>query len=229
VASRQTIGIIGGTGAAGRGVATRLAAAGHPVVVGSREDERARATAETIAAKVGPRPGSRPPASGTNGDAAMADIVFLCVPHAAQLATLDAHRERLAGRIVVDLTVPLHPPPRRGVARRVPGGSAAQAAQARLTASRVVAAFHTVPASLLADLDALPDCDVLVCGDDTEAKAVVIGLAGAMGLRGLDAGPLANAATLEGLAAILLGLNRRYGSRHASVRVTHLGPQAGSA
>lgn len=213
------IAIIGGTGHEGTGMAKRWARAGHSVVIGSRDAARAVARAAELSSELG----DATVAGAENAAAAReADVVVLAVPYAAHAPTLEALRPVLAGRVVVDITVPLKPPK----VRRVwlpPGRAAALEAQATLGAeARVVAALHHVSAGHLADTGHAVDCDVLVCSDDTEALALVVKLVADLGLRALDAGPLDNAVALEALTPVLLHLNKRYGGTGAGVRFTGL-------
>lgn len=209
------IAIIGGTGNEGAGMAKRWARKGHEVVIGSRDALRASARAKELGAEAGV------PIEGAENAraAAGADVVVLAVPYAAHAATLDALATVLVGRVVVDITVPLKPPK----VRRVwlpPGRAAALEARARLAGAKVVAALHHVSAAHLADTAHAVDCDVLVCSDDPDALATVLGLVRDLGLRALDAGPLDNAVALEALTPVLLHLNRRYGGTGAGVRFT---------
>jgi NADPH-dependent F420 reductase len=213
-AARPTIAIVGGTGALGTGLASRLAAAGYTIVLGSRTADKAVAAAAALAG-----PGRSLSGADNAAAAAAADIVILTVPWASHAAILDEIADGVAGKIVVDTTVPLVPP---RVARvQLPStGSAALAAQARLGASaRVVAAFHNVAAHKLQS-DAAIDCDVLVFGEAAEDRGAVIALAEAVGLRGLHAGPLANAVAAEALTSILIGINRTYKVDGAGIRIT---------
>jgi 8-hydroxy-5-deazaflavin:NADPH oxidoreductase len=203
----KTIAILGGTGQMGGALALRWAAAGWTVIIGSREAARAEAAARAIRAKV-------PQASVTGADlcaaAAAAAIVVLAVPYPAHRATLEAVREAVQGKILVDVTVPLAPPRVARVALP-PEGAAAMAAQLLLGPEvKVVAAFEAVPAHRLAEPGAAIDCDVLVCGDDKGARDEVIALARAAGLDALHGGGLANAAAAETLAAVQIFLNGRY-------------------
>lgn len=207
------IGIIGGTGREGRGLAARWARAGHHVTLGSRDVERARAVARELATG-----GNGSGATALNiqgGDNAWAisaaEVVLLSVPYAAHAETLGALRAQLHGKIVIDITVPLKPPKVTQV--HLPAGqSAALEAQAILgPATPVAAGLHHVSSSHLGDPDMRIDCDVLVCSDDDRARAVTIELVGDLGLRGLDAGPLRNAIALEALTPVLLHLNKKYG------------------
>jgi NADPH-dependent F420 reductase len=216
--SRPTLAIIGGTGALGTGLSTRWALAGYPIVLGSRSREKARAAALEIES------GNGAPAARGDHNAAAAeagDIVIIAVPYASHDATLDEIAAAVAGKIVVDAVVPLVPPKVSQV--HLPAqGSAAQAAQQRLGASaRVVAAFHNVAAAKLAAGRGV-DCDVLVFGDDREARDTVVALADALGTRGVDGGVLANAVAGEALTAVLIAINRRYKIPGAGIRVTGL-------
>jgi NADPH-dependent F420 reductase len=214
------IAIIGGTGKEGRGLALRWARAGHEVTLGSRDAERAAACARDLAAA---HTGRLLVRGDDNAAAARAaGVVVLCIPYAAHAATLQTLRESLAGRILVDLTVPLQPP--RVAEVTLPAGQAAALeAQALLgTATPVVAALHHVSSAHLADLEHQVECDVLVCADAVEAKQVVLGLVQDLGLHALDAGPLRNAIALEALTPVLIYLNKKYKSRGTGLRITGL-------
>ena len=222
-----TIAVIGGTGALGGGLAKCWAAKGYAIVIGSRSAEKAQAAARALADS-----GVAGSARGLNNAsaAAVGDIVVITVPYAAHQAALAEIRESVAGKIVVDATVPLNPPK---VARaQLPSqGSAAQAAQEFLGEGvAVVSAFHNVAAHKLAK-DMEIDCDVLVCGDKAATREAVIALVEALGLRGLHGGPLANSAAAEALTSVLIGINSRYNVDGAGIRITGLDPHppAGSA
>lgn len=211
-----TIGILGGTGPQGRGLARRLALAGHPVVLGSRSVERAADTATAI--------GVDGLTGASNEEAAAADLVIVSVPyggHADLLATL---AEPLAGKIVVDCVNPLGFDARGPYALAVGDGSAAQEAQRILPDSTVIAAFHHLSAVRLEDPEITAfDEDVLVLGEDREAVGIVIELAEAAlpGGRGVFAGRLRNAHQVEAMTANLIAINRRYRT-HAGLRITEL-------
>ena len=215
----KTIAILGGTGKEGSGLALRWAHAGHRVVIGSRSPERAQGAAAAINAGLG-----RPQADGTDNLAAAeaADIVVLTVPYAAQLATLQEVKAALAGKILIDVTVPLLPPQVSRV--QLPdGGSAVVKAQALLGDSvRVVSAFQNVSAELLSEIGKPVDCDVLVCGDDRDARSQVIALATDAGMRAFHAGPLANSVVAEALTSVLITINRQYKIKHSGIRITGL-------
>ena len=213
------LGLVGGTGKEGSALAVRWAQAGHRVVLGSRTKERAEARAQELSQARGVTL-----EGAANEDACRAaEVVVLCVPYDAHAATLGALKDALRDRVLVDLTVPLKPPRVRQV--HLPkGGSAAQETAALVDAStRVVAAFHHV-SSVALDAGHGEGSDVLVCGDAADAKDLVIQLAQDLGMRGLDAGSLANAVALESLTPVLLYLNKRYGVRDAGIVVTGLKP-----
>jgi len=212
------IGIIGGTGREGRGLALRWAAKGHDVVLGSRDATRAQDKAREIAAELAA--GSGTISGGSNEEAASAgEIAVLTVPYAAHEETLKSLRAALAGRILVDITVPLKPPKVTQV-QLPPGSAAALEAQALLEPStRVVAALHHVSSAHLGDPGHAIDCDVLVCSDDEAAREAVMGLLGDLGLRGIDAGVLRNAVALESLTPVLLHINRKF-KTNAGIRIT---------
>jgi 8-hydroxy-5-deazaflavin:NADPH oxidoreductase len=216
-AGKATIAIIGGTGALGAGLAWRLARAGYGIVIGSRTADKAEAAAQTLAATVG---GGPAPRGASNADAAKAaDVVFVTVPWANHSAILDEIGAHVAGKLVVDTTVPLVPP-RVARAQMPPEGSAALAAQKRLPPGvRVAAAFHNVAAHKL-QKDMAIDCDVLVFGDDAKDREIVLELAKAAGLRGIHAGPLANSVAAEALTSVLIGINRAYKVDGAGIRIT---------
>jgi len=217
---KKTIAVLGGTGAEGGGLAIRWAAAGHPVIIGSRTMERAEAAALKFTEQLGP--GSRVSGRANLAAAQEADIVVMAVPYAAQRSTALEVKDALNGKIFVDVTVPLVPPKVAKV--QLPaGGSAVAALQAELgDAVRVVSAFQNISAHHLSDLSHVMDCDVLVCGDSEEAREQVIELAQAAGMRGLHAGPLANSAAAEALTSILISINRRYKVEGAGIRITGL-------
>jgi NADPH-dependent F420 reductase len=211
------LGIVGGTGKLGSGLAQRWARAGHVIAIGSRDPAKARAHAEELATK-----GVAVVGGGNVWAAREGEIVVLTVPYAAHGETLRAIVEAVAGKVLVDVTVPLKPPKVSRV--QLPAGQAAALeAQALVGPSTpVVAALHHVSATHLADPARAIECDVLVAADDTRAKAVAIGLVRDLGLRGLDAGPLVNAIALESLTPVLIHMNRTYTSQGAGIVFTDL-------
>ena len=218
MAEQLTLGLLGGTGPQGRGLALRFAAAGHRVLLGSRSAERARSVVAELLE------GRDLPVTGVaNADAAAeAEVVFLVFPFEGQAALLPGLAGAVGGKVVVDVINPLGWDELGAYPLEVPEGSAAEQAQALLPGARVTAAFHHAPPRLLADLDREVETDVLVAGDDPEAKALVVALADQVpGCRGIDAGPLRMARQLEGFTAVVVGVNRRY-RIHAGVRLTRL-------
>lgn len=213
----MTIGVLGGTGPQGKGLATRWAQAGLRVLIGSRKAERAAETAEGIAEQSGGSVAGRDNA----GCATETDLVVAALPWEAHRDTLSALAPQLAGKIVVDCVNPLGFDKQGPYALDVAEGSAAQQAEQLLPDSRVTAAFHHVSAVTLADLD-VPhvDLDVLVLGDDREATDVVRELAAVIpGVRGIYGGRLRNAHQVEAFTANIIAVNRRY-KAHAGVRIT---------
>jgi NADPH-dependent F420 reductase len=213
----KIVAVLGGTGNQGPGLARLWAKSGqYEVIIGSRSQEKA----EQVAGELNATLGEKLIRGMTNEAAARAaDICVLTVPYEAQAPTLSGLRDVLQGKILVDVTVPLKPPK---VSRVYipPGGSAGQEAQAILGEGvRVVSAFQNVSATHLSE-DHKIECDVLVCGDNKAAKQEAITLAGAAGLRGIDAGPLQNAIVVEGLTAILIGINIRYKVKGAGIEIT---------
>lgn len=211
----RNIAVIGGTGQLGAAIARRLAKAGKAIIIGSRDPVKAEAAARQLGAELGCEV-----AFGGNVAAAdAAEVVILTVPFASQRTTLEDIRASVAGKIVVDTTVPLMPPKVMRV-QLPPEGSAAQRAQDILGETvRVVSAFHNVAAHKLIT-DALVDCDVLVFGDDKSAREAVVSLVDACGLRGLHGGVLANSAAAEALTSVLIFLNKNYSVDGAGVRIT---------
>ena len=215
--------MIGGSGALGSGLALRLAAAGVPVVIGSRDPARG----EEAAARVRGKLDGAEVSGAANGPAAAAsEVVFVCVPFRNQSETFTNLKDHLReGQLVIDATVPLAAAV-SGRATRVLGvwqGSAAQqAAEMVPDGVRVVAALHTVNAPALGDLDAALDEDVLVCGDRRADKARAAALIELVpGLRCVDCGRLEMARIAETLTALLIGVNARY-KTHAGIRLTGL-------
>jgi NADPH-dependent F420 reductase len=214
-AAQLSIGVLGGTGPQGLGLARRFALAGHRVVLGSRSAERAAAAATPLADEGLSVEGA------DNAGAALADLVVVAVPYEGHQALLESLRAQLAGKVVVDCVNPLGFDKQGSFSLEVPDGSAAQEAAAVLPDSTVVAAFHHLSAVLLADpqIDRI-ETDVLVLGDDRSATDLVQALTDRIpGMRGVYAGRLRNAHQVEALTANLISINRRYKS-HAGLRVT---------
>jgi 8-hydroxy-5-deazaflavin:NADPH oxidoreductase len=214
-AATLTIGILGGTGDQGRGLARRFALAGNPVIIGSRSAQRAGSAARALGADLGIRGMANPAA------AAAADVVIVAVPWDGHGDLLTSLAAPLAGKIVIDCVNPMGFDERGAYPLAVPEGSAAQQAAAVLPGSVVVGAFHHVSAVLLLDPEvASVDLDVLVLGDDRPATDLVQALAARIpGARGVYAGRLRNCGQVEALTANLVSINRRY-KAHAGLRVT---------
>jgi NADPH-dependent F420 reductase len=221
------IAVVGGTGPEGSGLALRWARAGLDVVIGSRQAARGEEAAEAIRSQVGPN--ARVQGAANAEAVALAETIVLTVPFNAQLDTLKSVASSLRpGQVLVDCTVPLASAV-GGRATAVLGvwqGSAAQqAASAVPRGVSVVGAFHNVSAHHLRELGHPVECDVLVCGDNGEAKDRVRRLVEAIdGCRYIDAGPLANARIVESITALMIGLNIRYKVPGAGIRVTGLVP-----
>ncbi len=209
------ISVIGGTGALGSGLALRWALAGHDVIIGSRDGARAEQAAGELST------GSKPISGAENSVAAgQGDIVVLTVPYANHSATLETILPHLNGKILIDVTVPLMPPKVRTV--QLPeGGSVAKAVQKQLGDEvRVVSAFQNVAAAHLADPDHDIDCDVLVCGNDPQARETVIELAKDAGMRAWHAGRIDNSAIAEALTSALIFMNGHYKIDGAGIRIS---------
>ncbi len=215
------IAILGGTGPEGQGLGMRWAAAGHELLIGSRVAERGADAAAEMNALL--PAGAVTVRGGGNLEMAQeAEQVVLSVPYQAQEPTLAAVAPALQGKILITVVAPLQPPKVSHV-WLPPAGSAAQEAQQQLgDGVRVVAAFQNVSAVLLKQLDHELDTDVLICGDDKAAKELARTLARDAGMRGIDAGPLQNAAVAEGLTAVLIGVNIRAKIKHSGIRITGL-------
>ena len=211
------VGILGGTGPAGRGVALRLAEAGVRVTIGSRDADRAVGVVGEVVARW---PGRDLALDGTdNAGAAGAELIVVATPWDSAVATVRSLRESLAGKVVVSMANALVKEGREMLALVPPRGSVAAAVQAALPESLVAAAFHHLPASEMEDLESGLEADVLVCSDHTEATAATVVLVGRMrGLRPLDAGSLSQAAAIEAFTAVCITLNIRH-KVHSTLRM----------
>lgn len=211
------IGILGGTGKEGKGLAYRWLKAGYEVIIGSRQEEKAQAAASDLAALTG----KKTKVSGSTNQvvAEQCQILVLTVPFSAHKETLEQLQPHLVGKILIDVTVPLVPP-RVTRVQLPPAGSAAQEAQLILGDSvQVVSAFQNVSyEKLLGDEDV--ECDVLVCGGSKSAKAQVLALVQAAGMQGYDAGPIENSVVAEGLTSVLIGINKQFGVQSAGIKIT---------
>ena len=213
----STIAVLGGTGKEGKGLAYRWAKAGYRILIGSRNPEKAKATALEILGLLG---GKAFVEGTTNIKAAQAaEIVVLTVPYSAHRETLEGIKEALQGKTLVDVTVPLAPPKVTRV-QMPPAGSAAQEAYAILGKNvKVASAFQNISHELLMHDEPI-ECDVLVTGTSKEARSEVLKLVLAARLTGRDAGPLENSMVIEGLTSVLIHINRQTGSTNAGIKIT---------
>jgi len=208
-----SIAIMGGTGSLGLGLAGRLARPGVRVIIGSRDAQRGQEAADGLNERLG----QKLVEGMLNADAVrQAEMAVISVPYEGQKQTLSALTAELKGKIVIDAVVPLE----KGKPFVPPDGSALLEAQKILgEETPVIGALHNISALDLSKPEE-PLGDVLVCGDNKEAKARVIELLERIGARGFDAGPAGNAYVIEGLTGVLIALNRRYKSKHATVKIT---------
>jgi NADPH-dependent F420 reductase len=211
--------VVGGTGAQGSGLALRWAHAGHKVMIGSRDESKAKAAADELNAILGDE---RVVGTESAKGAAAASIVVLTVPYATQVATVNGLRDQIAGKILIDVTVPLVPPKVSTVQLPDTDSCVVNIQKLLGPSVRVVSAFQNVSAHKLKKLDYAIDCDVLVTSDDKAAREIGIALAKDAGLRGIDAGPLANSVVVESLTSALIWINRKYKVPDAGIRITGL-------
>jgi NADPH-dependent F420 reductase len=211
------IGILGGTGPAGRGLAVRLAAAGDQVVLGSRDADRAFGVAAGL---IEAWPDHALAISGTsNEECAAADLVVMATPWDGAVATVKPLASALAGKVVVSMANALIKEGREFLALMPPRGSVAATLQAMLPRSLVSASFHHLPASEMENLNTPLVADVLVCSDHPEASEATVALVDRIdGLRAIDAGSLSQAAAIEAFTAVLITVNIRH-KVHAAVRL----------
>ena len=217
-----TIGIVGGTGQLGSGLALRWLTAGHAVVVGSRDQTKAEQAKQDLTKVLTERGVNADKLSvATNEQAAeQADVVVLTVPYSHHALTLESIKPLVQNKILIDVTVPLRPP-KVGTVQLPEAGSAAQEAQQLLGDDvRVVSAFQNVAAHHLQHEQAI-DCDVLVAGNDKQAREQVVALVNDAGMTGFSVGPIANAAAAEALTSVLIQLNRQF-KCHAGIRISGL-------
>jgi len=212
-----TIAVLGGTGKEGKGLVYRWAKAGYHVHIGSRDEVKALTAATEVMALL---EGEAFVDGMFNLEAAQnADIIVLTVPYAAHRTTLEMVKDALKGKILVDVTVPLIPPKVTTVQMPAAGSAAQEAREILGMDTHVCAAFHNISHENLID-DEYVECDVLVTGTNKEARAETIKLVEAAGFSGWDAGPLENSVVVEGLTSVLIGINKKYGSTHAGIKIT---------
>jgi 8-hydroxy-5-deazaflavin:NADPH oxidoreductase len=218
-----TIAVLGGTGKEGKGLAYRWAKAGYRVLIGSRSSERAVKAASEIMELL---EGSSSVVGATNLEAAaQADMVVLTVPYSAHRDTLENVKNALKGKILVDVTAPLMPPKVSKVQMPAAGSAAQEAKQIVGEEVEVVAAFQNVSHEHLLGEEEV-ECDVLVTGTSKKAREEVLTLVEAAGLTGWDAGPIENSVVVEGLASVLININKQYGSKHSGIKITGVPKQS---
>jgi NADPH-dependent F420 reductase len=213
--SQFSVAIVGGTGNLGSALALRLGAPGVKVIIGSRDAQKAQNAVESLR----PRMRAGELAGTTNQEAVkQAEFVIIAVPYEGQAGMIQALKGQLGGKIVIDAVVPL----KKGKPFVPPAGSALLEAQAILgNEAPVIGALHNISAIDLEEVNA-PLGDVLVCGDNGEAKQRVIEIIRRIGARAFDGGPAANAYVIEGLTGVIIHLNRKYKSKHGSIKITGL-------
>ncbi|HAX68649.1 MAG TPA: NADPH-dependent F420 reductase [Anaerolineales bacterium] len=212
-----SIAVLGGTGKEGKGLAYRWARAGYHVLIGSRSEEKAVAAAKEIQDMLGD--GTMVRGMGNLLAAKEANIVVLTVPYSAHRDTLETVKEELKGKILVDVTVPLVPPKVATVQMPAAGSAAQEAKEIVGEGVEVCAAFQNISHEHLMGEEGV-ECDVLVTGTSKDARAETIKLVQAAGLKGWDAGPIENSVVVEGLTSVLIGINKKYGSTHAGIKIT---------
>jgi len=212
-----TIAVLGGTGREGKGLAYRWARAGYQILIGSRSPEKAVTAASEIMELL---EGESSVVGMTNQEAAkQSNIVVITVPYAGHRELLESVKDQVQGKLVIDTTVPLVPPKVRKV-QMPPAGSAAQEAKEILGENvEVVAAFQNIAHEHLLGDDEIA-CDVLVTGSSKKARQEALMLVEATGLTGWDAGPIENSVVVEGLASVLININKEYGSNHSGIKIT---------
>ena len=215
------IAILGGTGEQGPGLALRWAQAGEEVVIGSRQKEKGEKVAVELNQELG-----KELLRGTDNvtAAAAAEVVVLTVPYSAHVSTLETVKEQLKGKIFVDVSVPLDPENARRVSMPAAGSAAEEAQQVLGPEVKVVGALQNVSAHLLRDINAVIECDVLVCGGDKDARSTITQLIEKLGsgIRALSAGPLEAARQIEPITALLIRLNILNKVHSAGIRITGL-------
>jgi NADPH-dependent F420 reductase len=213
------VAIVGGTGNLGSALALRLGAPGVKVIIGSRDEQKAKSVVDTLRPKM--RAGEL---DGTTNRQAVKDahFVVIAVPYEGQAQMVQDLKGQVAGKIIIDTVVPLT----KGKPFVPPAGSALQEAQQILgDEAPVIGALHNVSALDLGDVDA-PLGDVLVCGDNADAKQKVMEIITRIGARTFDGGTAGHAYVIEGLTGVIIYMNRKYKSKHGSIRITGIGDDA---
>jgi 8-hydroxy-5-deazaflavin:NADPH oxidoreductase len=212
-----SIAILGGTGKEGKGLAYRWAKAGYKVTIGSRTPQKAVDAAGELNEMLHGQASIE--GLGNQEAAQVSEVIVLTVPYAAHRATLESMKEAMQGKLLVDVTVPLVPPKVSTVQMPDAGSAAQEASQILGEGVEVCAAFQNISHEhLLGDEEV--ECDVLVTGTSKDARAKTLELVKATGLTGWDAGPIENSVVVEGLTSVLIGINKKYGSTHAGIKIT---------
>ncbi len=214
------IAVLGGTGKQGSGLAIRWIRAGHEVIIGSRTADKAERVAAELSAQLGD--GTTIVGLDNAAAAAACEVAVLSVPYDSQLPILEGVKSGLTNKLLISVVVPLKPPKVSHVWRPEAGSAAEEAQRFLGEATPVVAAFQNISADHLADPNHEIDCDVLICGDRKADKEIAQRLVSDANMRPVDAGPLVNASVVEGLTAVLIGINIRHKVKGAGVRVTGL-------
>ena len=213
---QMTLAVLGGTGKEGKGLVYRWAKAGFRVLIGSRSQEKAWATANELIELIGSRTAIE---GATNLAAAQqAEIVALAVPYTAHRETLELIKHELQGKILIDVTVPLVPPKVYKVQMPSAGSAAQEAYEILGEGVQVTSAFQNISYEHLLQ-DGPVECDILVTGTSREARSETLKLVAAAGLTGWDAGPIENSVVVEGMTSVLIGINKRYGSKSSGIRI----------
>lgn len=212
-----SIAVLGGTGKEGKGLAYRWAKAGYHVLIGSRTEDKAITAAKEVSEMLGD--GVSVVGMDNLKAAQEANIVVLTVPYSAHRSTLESVKDLLQGKTLVDVTVPLVPPKVSTVQMPAAGSAAQEAREVLGEGVQICAAFQNISHEHLLGEEGA-ECDVLVTGTSKDARANVIKLVEAAGLQGWDAGPLENSVVIEGMTSVLIGINKKYGSTHAGIKIT---------
>jgi NADPH-dependent F420 reductase len=208
-----SVAIVGGTGNLGSALALRLGAPGVKIIIGSRDAEKAK----NVVASLKPRLRAGEIVGMTNQEAVKdANFVVIAVPYEGQAQMVQDLKGQVAGKVIIDTVVPLN----KVKPFVPPAGSALQEAQQILgDEAPVIGALHNISAVDLGDVDSSLG-DVLVCGDNAEAKQKVMEIITRIGATTYDAGPASNAYVIEGLTGVIIALNRKYKSKHGSIKIT---------
>jgi len=214
--TKPIIAIVGGTGKEGKGLALRWAKAGYKVIIGSREYEKA----EKVKNELNVLLNNFTIFADTNENAVeKAEVIVITVPYGAHRSILESLKESIRGKVIIDVTVPLVPPEITKVQMPIDGSASQEALKILGSGSRIISAFQNISYDLLMNNEEI-QCDVFVCASDQEARMIGLTLVKDAGLTGWDAGPLENSVIAEGLTSILIGLNKKYGSKSAGIKIT---------